>query len=532
MTANKHRAFYEALTRHNYFPNQKTTIGELPPCLSTRRFTPEIAEQIANIPKGQNPDSKARSKGYDLVEYTATRYNNVPRVLSLVHPKAHALLCQHINEHWDKLNHIENNERSIIKPEYYEDGRYVIMGYGCAIEKIDTIHAKSFGKKFRVHTDISNCFNSIYSHSLSWALVGFEEAKRKSGNQFQAEWFNQYDFHQRNTKRAETQGIPIGPTTSNVAVEAILGKIDQQLVDAGFDFQRYIDDYECYCETREEADKFILLLGKELAKYKLTLHLNKTKIVELPHPHEDEWTIELKSALPSRLQHDSDAPKLSSAEALSFLNKAILLNKTTPDGSVLKYAIHIIVNYLQDNAAPSVYSCVLNLAWHYPILIPFLDTLIDKAELAPEIYINNLNTIILENARQSRSDGMCWPLHILRKNNLVPNEEIVAAILDSKDCVAITILNSFIPDNGKIKAFANKIIDTDDLYEKDRYWLLLYQLFLNGDVKNAYNDKKVFEIMKSENVDFLPDESFSKAEKKCDMLKVQEIFGDITELEF
>ncbi|TOO51205.1 hypothetical protein CGH34_25795, partial [Vibrio parahaemolyticus] len=133
---------------------------------------------------------------------------------------------------------------------------------------------------------------------------------------------------------------------------------------------------------------------------------------------------ELKSALPSRLQHDSDAPKLSSAEALSFLNKAILLNKTTPDGSVLKYAIHIIVNYLQDNAAPSVYSCVLNLAWHYPILIPFLDTLIDKAELAPETYINNLNTIILENARQSRSDGMCWPLHILRKNNLVPNEEI------------------------------------------------------------------------------------------------------------
>ncbi|MDN3685546.1 hypothetical protein QW180_26285 [Vibrio sinaloensis] len=29
----------------------------------------------------------------------------------------------------------------------------------------------------------------------------------------------------------------------------------------------------------------------------------------MPHPHEDEWTIELKSALPSRLQHDSDAPK-------------------------------------------------------------------------------------------------------------------------------------------------------------------------------------------------------------------------------
>ena len=532
MIPDKNRALYEALTRHNYFPNQKTNIGELPPCLSTRRFTPEIAEEIANIPKGHNPDSKARSKGYDLVEYTATRYNNVPRVLSLVHPKAHALLCQHINAHWDKLKHVEDNERSRIKPEYHEDGRYVIMGYGCAIEKVDTIHSKSFGKKFRVHTDISNGFNSIYSHSLSWALVGFDEAKRKAGNQHQGEWFNQYDFHQRNTKRAETQGIPIGPTTSNIAVESILGKIDSELSEAGFDFQRYIDDYECYCETRDEADKFILVLGKQLAKYKLTLHLNKTKVVELPHPHDDEWTIELKSALPSRLQNDNEAPKLSSSEALSFLNKAILLNKSTPDGSVLKYAIHIILNFIDDYAVSPVYGCVLNLAWHYPILIPFLDTLIEKSELEADIYVDKLNAIIIENARQSRSDGMCWPLHIFRKNKVVPSDDVVKALLESKDCVALTILNSFIPDNKKIKAFANTIVNSDDLYEKDRYWLLLYQLFLAGDIGNAYQDKKVFEIMKSQKVDFLPDESQSEAELLCETKKLEAMFGDVAELVF
>ncbi|WP_305844238.1 hypothetical protein [Photobacterium leiognathi] len=185
----------------------------------------------------------------------------------------------------------------------------------------------------------------------------------------------------------------------------------------------------------------------------MTLHLNKTKIVELPHPHEDEWTIELKSALPSRLQNDNEAPKLSSSEALSFLNKAILLNKSTPDGSVLKYAIHIILNFIDDNAASSVYGCVLNLAWHYPILIPFLDTLIEKSEFDPEVFVDNLNAIIIENARQSRSDGMCWPLHIFRKNKVVPSDDVVKAVLESKDCVALAILNSFIPDNGKIKSF-------------------------------------------------------------------------------
>ena len=530
MHYNQKRAFYEALTRYNYFPNQKSTIGELPPCLSTRRFTPEIAEEIAAIPKGDNPE--IRGKGYDLVEYKATRYNNVPRILSLVHPKAHSLLCKHIYDNWDKLKHIETNENSRIKPEYHEDGRYVIMGYGCAIDKIDTIHSKSFGKKFRVHTDISNCFNSIYSHSLSWALVGIDEAKEKSGNKFNSEWFNQYDFHLRNTKRGETQGIPIGPTTSNVSVEVILGKVDAVLIKNKFDFQRHIDDYECFCLTREDADRFILILGKELAKYKLTLHLNKTKIIELPHPHEDEWTIELKSALPSRLQNDNDAPKLSPSEALSFLNKAILLNKATPDGSVLKYAIHIILNYLQDNTAPSVYSCVLNLAWHYPILIPFLDTLIEKSDLRPDSYTENLNQIILENAKHSRSDGMCWPLHIFRKYDVVPSDEIIDIILESKDCVAITILNSFIKDNNKIKNFAKSIIETDDLYEKDQYWLLLYQLFFNGDIKNAYKDKKVFEIMKKNQVDFIPTDEISEAEKECERLKLVGIFGPIEKLIF
>lgn len=526
MRANKHRAFYEALTRHNYFPNQKSIIGELPPCLSTRRFTPEIAEKIAAIPKSDNQEK--RSKGFDLVEYQATRYNNVPRVLSLVHPKAHSLLCKHIHDHWDKLNYIEDNEQSRIKPECHDDGRYVIMGYGCAIEKIDTIHSKSFGKKFRVHTDISNCFNSIYSHSLPWALVGFSEAKIKSNNK--DEWFNQCDFHLRNTKRGETHGIPIGPTTSNVVVEVILGKVDDVLMSNKFDFQRHIDDYECYCQTREEADQFILILGKELAKYKLTLNLNKTKIIELPHPHEDEWTIELKSALPSRLQNDNDAPKLSSSEALSFLNKAILLNKATPDGSVLKYAIHIILNYLQDNTASSVYSCVLNLAWHYPILVPFLDTLIEKSDLKPRDYTEHLENIILENAKHNRSDGMAWPLHIFRKYNVIPSVKIIEHILDSKDCVAITILNSFIPDNTKIKEFAQSIMDTNDLYEKDRYWLLLYQLFLKGDILNAYEDKKIFEIMKENQVDFIPDDKNSPAEEECERLKLRGIFGHIDTL--
>lgn len=527
MNNHEERQLYEALTRHNYFPNQKSAIGELPPCLSTRRFTPEIVEKIITSKQSDSQHSN-RKRGYDLVEYCSTRYNNVPRILSLVHPEAHSYLCHHIHKNWESIKHIQSNAHSKIKPESHQDGRFLIMGYGCAISKFDEVHSKSFGKRFIVYSDISNCFNSIYTHSLPWALIGIDDAKNRSGPKFNGEWFNQYDYYQRNSKRGETQGIPVGPLTSNIAVELILNVVDTSLAEENFEFHRHIDDYECYCRTREEADKFILILGKELAKYKLTINLNKTKIIELPHPHDDEWIIELKSSLPkSRLTND--ATSITASDAISFLNKAILLNKKTPDGSVLKYAVHTVTTAIDAGVAHSIYSLILNLAWHYPILIPFLDTLIEKASIDPVSYEGNLNEIILENAKHNRSDGMCWPLHIFRKHGVQPSKAAAIAILESGDCVSITILNSFITDNSAIISFANSIVDTNNVYEKDRYWLLLYQLYLYDCIENPYADSPLFSIMKSESVDFLPDETLSDAEDECNRIMAESIFSPYEE---
>ena len=45
-------------------------------------------------------------------------------------------------------------------------------------------------------------------------------------------------------------------------------------------------------------------------------------------------------------------------------------------------------------------------------------------------------------------------------------------------------------------------LDKADLYEQDRYWMLLYQLYTSGDIANPYDDK-VFETFKQLDVDFL-----------------------------
>lgn len=513
------RQIYVALTRHNYFPNQKSSIGELPPCISTRQFTPEISEALCAI---QDP----RKGGYDSVSYFATRYNNTPRELSLIHPRAYCKLAKHIVENWNYISHIKNNKNSFIKPEAHHDGRILVMNYEDPIEKTNRVLDNSFGKRFIVGADISNCFNSIYTHAIPWGLVGFEIAKRERSDKF---WFNKLDKYQRLCKRDETQGVPIGPATSNIALEIILNRVDEEIRNAGFIFSRYVDDYTCYCETNESAHQFIMLLGQELKKYKLTLNTLKTNIIELPAPAQDSWILEILSCLPSRLSRShEDEPKLTASEAVTFINNAILINKRYPDGSVLKYAIQLIIGHLDEDAPLSMYRAILGLSWHYPILIPYLYFLIEKAELTNEEVEPHLNKLIKDNSILIRSDGICWPLHIMKARDISPSEDVISAVLNSKDCIAIAILNTMV-ESVEIVDFANAIVAMKDQYNIDAYWLLIYQLFREGKITDVFDNENAFVVMRDRNVNFIPNEDeITQAEHESDAVMTRMEFEEFS----
>lgn len=512
-TDNK-RALFEGLTRHNYFPNQRANIGELPPSITTRQFTPEIVETLAALAE----EGERRAGGYDLVEYKATRYNNVPRILGLIHPKAYALLAKCIHDNWNMIQTVTSNSNSIVKPEiHYEEKRLMVMNYEEPLAKVSRSHQKGFAKRFLVQADIANCFNSIYSHAIPWAAVGTEEAKRQKNNR-QA-WYNELDMYQRKCKRNETQGIPIGSATSSIVVEFILGRVDETLCSKGYDFYRYIDDYTCYCENDEEAQKFLQDLGDELAKFKLTLNLKKTIIEELPSSIEDSWVLELRGALPSRLnQAGEDEPKLTATEVLTFINRAIDVNKSTPDGSVLKYAVSLVLSHLDDDASLVVIEPLLNLAWHFPLLLPLLDLLLKNAQIDSALYRTQLIEIIRVNAVKRRSDGMAWPLHSLLRCGAIVEEGIADQVIASKDCVSICLLLEMSSYEQKIVDFVNGWLPLGTDYEKDNYWLLLYQLYFKGLIADPYGDG-VFDILKNSDVNFLPGERISDAERRCDEIQ-------------
>ncbi|WP_298150312.1 antiviral reverse transcriptase Drt4 [Flavobacterium sp.] len=514
-TRGRDRTLYEALTRYNYFPNQKSTICELPPSINSRRFTPEVAEALAVL-----PEKKGRH-GYDLVEYKATRYNNVPRVLGIVHPKAYAMLAKCIHDNWHELHFLTLNNNSMIKPEFYhEEKRLMVMNYEDPIVKVTRSHRMGFAKRFRVQADVTNCFNSIYSHSIPWAALGVAAAKAQKNDK--TLWCNKLDEYQRKTKRNETQGIPIGPATSSIVSELILGCVDRDLRDKGYEFCRYIDDYTCYCETDDQAQEFIRTLAASLATYKLSLNLKKTVIDSLPCPVEDSWVLELRGALPSRLSHaHSEEPKISTTEALTFLNRAIEVNKSTPDGSVLKYAVSLIFSHLDETVPLDLIDPLLNLAWHFPALLPFVDLIVQKTPVAIAPYQDQLSAIIKHNANMGRSDGMAWPLHSMLQAGITVDGETADHVLNSRDCIAITLLLEMKIHEPKIIDLANSLIQSADDYEKDTYWLLFYQLFMRGLINDPYADG-VFDCLKGFDVNFVPDDKKSKAEMRSD-----EIFGQI-----
>lgn len=492
------RFVFEAITRYNYFPNQKASIGEVPPIYSSRTFTPEVSNKLASIVDSQ----ERRHSGYDLVEYFATRHNNVPRTLSVIHPVPYSRIARLMHENWEELRHVCFNEVSMIKPDVHQDGRMLVMNYEGPEKKIIRELGDGFGCKFRVNTDISGCFNGIYSHAIEWAVVGMDAAKQRIANRGGRTWSADLDQLQSHSKRKETQGIPIGPATSSVIVELILGKVDQRLIEAGFRFRRHIDDYVCYCEGREQAEQFLRVLGTALRDFKLHLNLHKTSISELPSTLNDDWITRINAALPQRFVTASHETRtLLLHEVIQFLDFAVQLNKRTPDASVLKYAISSTIHAIDESAFSAVFDYILNLSWHYPILLPYLDVLLGKDTLDPISYESQLNQIISVNAVSGRSDGMAWGLYYLKKYGLALHEEVARKVVATRDCfglLGVYFLGSY---RGQIAEIAQQIIGLHN-YERDRYWLLLYQLYLDNVIPNPYGDDS-FPLLKENEVNFV-----------------------------
>lgn len=145
--------------------------------------------------------------------------------------------------------------------------------------------ALSLEYKYLFVTDITNCYASIYTHTIAWALLGKEEAGKKRFDK--KLWANRMDTYIRWMQSGQSNGIPLGSAVYDFIAEMVLGYADMQLADklaeegiTEYKVLRYRDDYKVFCNSKEHIDRIAFVLQEILADLNFQLNAKKTKMTE------------------------------------------------------------------------------------------------------------------------------------------------------------------------------------------------------------------------------------------------------------
>lgn len=148
------------------------------------------------------------------------------------------------------------------------------------------------GLKFQYvcDVDISDCYGSIYTHSITWALHGKETMKEALKHGSTSDYYGQkIDLLIQKMRYSQTNGIPQGSVIMDFIAEMLLGHIDVELTDRlghinkdNFAIIRYRDDYKIFTNDPEQGREIVKELTKLLSEYGLKLNTSKTKIVSDP----------------------------------------------------------------------------------------------------------------------------------------------------------------------------------------------------------------------------------------------------------
>ena len=252
-----------------------------------------------------------------------------PRVLSLVHPANQVKMVAFYEKYHPLILHFTSKSKfSIRHPNdvacyfYYRDrlhnkllGRkvdsteqffneyenlrtyFTYQEFSNIYKFYESYRYQRAEKKFQhlCRLDLQSCFDSIYTHSISWAVNGgkniyksifpFVEAKRTFGGEF--------DHIMQRMNFNETNGIVIGPEFSRIFSEIILQYVDCETerkalqeknlrLKKDYEIYRYVDDYFIFYNDSKVLEDVRSILVETLQEYKLRFGSAKEGIFNCP----------------------------------------------------------------------------------------------------------------------------------------------------------------------------------------------------------------------------------------------------------
>lgn len=189
--------------------------------------------------------------------------------------------------------------------------------------------------------DISKCFDSIYTHSITWALK--TKVFSKNHKNIDNTLGNVFDKAMQSCNFNETAGIVIGPEVSRIFAEIIFQEIDKNIETkinsaalihgVHYDIRRYVDDILVFTLDKNHIEVITPIIEDCLNEYNFSLNEGKTK--NHAHPFVTNKTkslvaikhslAELTNKLITRSEEDSySIEKIRNSKHLiiSFVNQA------------------------------------------------------------------------------------------------------------------------------------------------------------------------------------------------------------------
>lgn len=483
---------------------------KIPPCFTTEGLTEFVSSSMGTLLDETN-EKKLREaladRAHDFVRYEALRDSNIPRHLGVPHPEAYAVQALAIAKHWQAIATQCNKPKPVfsrIHVRHIGYGRIFEMNYkGNERFRLEEDEQKWMsGAQYVVEADITTCFQSIYTHSIPWALDG--KAAAKKTNSITKLPGNLLDKCTQNTRDRQTNGLLIGPHASNIISEIILTQIDADLQAKGhLKIMRHVDDYRFYAGTYEDAERFIKDLGLALRAYEMSLNEKKTKIVPLPSPSEADWVLVLNR---HPLPKDQE---LKFSEIRSFLDRALTCAQSIGKSTPLNYAIKMLAKSQikknpvdSDETTPRKLSLrakrmyaqeAMNLALAYPYLAPMLDEYVFTpywhADLKDKIAVF-ATALVQLGLRKLYPDAIAHAIFLSLKYDfaLGLKDQQLKEVVALDDCIVNVLLLEYakVKDRPQLEKAVKKrcnSLKTADQRDKDRHWLLIYQVWTEAELR-------------------------------------------------
>jgi hypothetical protein len=229
---------------------------------------------------------------YKLLSNESGRY--AWRPLQLIHPVVYVSLVKAITKekNWEQIKsrfrEFESNKKIqchsipvVSEDEKLSDNAAVVSQWYQGIEQRSIELSLKF--EYVLFTDMTNCYGSIYTHIIAWAIHGKQIAKDKRNDCSYIG--NSIDQHVQSMSYGQTNGIPIGSTLMDFIAEIVLGYVDLELSNKikneninDYQIIRFRDDYRIFTNNPQEAELIAKLLTEVLISIGMKLNVQKTMI--------------------------------------------------------------------------------------------------------------------------------------------------------------------------------------------------------------------------------------------------------------